>query len=150
MGFLRNRSTLLYVVSMAVVAGGTIGVMWLLGNIAQRKEEARQDAFRVVELNEDTVDPAIWGKNYPQQYDSYLLTAEEGKTKHGGSEAFQRLDEFPSWREIYKGYAFSVDFREDRGHAYMLYGSAPDRARAGRQAVRQLPPLPRLDPAGLP
>jgi nitrite reductase (cytochrome c-552) len=105
---------------MAVVAGGTIGIMLLLGNIAQRKEEGRQDAFRVVELNEDTIDPAIWGKNYPQQYDSYLLTAEQGQTKHGGSEAFQRLDEFPSWREIYKGYPFSVDFREDRGHAYML------------------------------
>lgn len=120
LGFLRNRSTLLYVVSMAVVAGATIGIMLLLSNIAQRKEEARQDAFRVVELNEDTIDPAIWGKNYPQQYDSYLLTAQEGKTKHGGSEAFQRLDEFPSWRQIYNGYAFSVDFREDRGHAYML------------------------------
>jgi nitrite reductase (cytochrome c-552) len=120
LGFLRNRSTLLYVLSMAVVAGATIGIMLLLSNIAQRKEEARQDAFRVVELNEDTIDPAIWGKNYPQQYDSYLLTAQEGKTKHGGSEAFQRLDEFPSWRQIYNGYAFSVDFREDRGHAYML------------------------------
>ena len=120
LGFLRNRSTLVYVLSMAVVAGGTIGIMLLLGNIAQRKEEGRQDAFRVVELNEDTIDPAIWGKNYPQQYDSYLLTAEQGQTKHGGSEAFQRLDEFPSWRDIYKGYPFSVDFREDRGHAYML------------------------------
>lgn len=120
LGFLRNRSTLLYILSMAVVAAATIGIMLLLGNIAQRKEEAQQDAFRVVELSEDTIDPAIWGKNYPQQYDSYLLTAQQGQTKHGGSEAFQRLDEFPSWREIYNGYPFSIDFREDRGHAYML------------------------------
>jgi nitrite reductase (cytochrome c-552) len=105
---------------MLAVAIATIAVMLLLGNIAQRKEEAQQDAFRVVPIDEDTVDPAIWGKNYPAQYDSYLLTAEAGQTKHGGSEAFQRLDEFPSWREIYKGYPFSVDFREDRGHAYML------------------------------
>jgi nitrite reductase (cytochrome c-552) len=117
---LRNRSTLLYVLAMIVVAAVTVGIMLLLGNISQRREEGRQDAFRVVEQTEDTVDPAIWGKNYPVQYDSYLLTAEAGKTKHGGSEAFQRLDEFPSWREIYKGYPFSIDFREDRGHAYML------------------------------
>jgi nitrite reductase (cytochrome c-552) len=119
-GFLHNRSTLLYIGSMVLVAAATVGLMLLLGNISQRREEARQDVFRVVELNEDTVDPAQWGKNFPMQYDSYLLTATAGKTKHGGSEAFQRLDEFPSWRQIYNGYAFSVDFREDRGHAYML------------------------------
>lgn len=119
-GALGNRTTLLYVLAMVMVAAATIVVMLLLANIAQRQEEARQDAFRVVELDEDTIDPAIWGMNYPQQYDSYLLTAEQGRTKHGGSEAFQRLDEFPSWREIYNGYPFSVDFREDRGHAYML------------------------------
>lgn len=119
-GLLRNRTTLLYVLTMVVVAAATIAVMLLLGNIAQRQEEAQQDAFRVVELNEDIIDPEVWGKNYPAQYDSYLLTAQQGRTKHGGSEAFQRLDEFPSWREIYNGYPFSVDFREDRGHAYML------------------------------
>jgi len=42
------------------------------------------------------------------------------RTKHGGSEAFQKLDDDPRWREIFKGYAFSIDYREERGHAYML------------------------------
>jgi len=42
------------------------------------------------------------------------------RTTHGGSEAFQKLDEDPMWRDIFKGYAFGVDYREERGHAYML------------------------------
>ncbi|HEU5099304.1 MAG TPA: ammonia-forming cytochrome c nitrite reductase subunit c552 [Roseiflexaceae bacterium] len=117
---LRGRAALLYVLTLVVVAAATAGVMLLLGNIAQRKQEAQQHAFRVVELNEDTVDPAIWGKNYPLQYDGYLRTVDTAQTKHGGSEAFQKLDEDPRWREIFSGYAFSIDYREERGHAYML------------------------------
>jgi nitrite reductase (cytochrome c-552) len=118
--FFRNRSTLLYLLAMVLVTTATVVVMLLLGNIRQRQEEGRQHAFRVVEVDEDTEDPSVWGKNYPQQYDSYLRTADTARTRHGGSEAFQRLDEFPNWRTIFAGNPFSVDFREDRGHAYML------------------------------
>ena len=119
-GGFRNRSTLLYLLTMGVVAAATVGVMLLFGNITQRKEEGQQDAFRVVEIDENTVDPELWGKNYPMQYDGYLRTVDVERTKHGGSEAFQRLDEDPRWREIFNGYAFSLDYREERGHAYML------------------------------
>ena len=42
------------------------------------------------------------------------------RTRHGGSEAFQKLDADPRWRVIFQGYAFGVDYREERGHAYML------------------------------
>lgn len=109
-----------YIALILVVAAVTVGVLWLLGNIAQRQEESRQDVFRVAELTEDTVDPATWGQNFPRQYDSYRRTVDTERTRHGGSEAFQRLDEYPDWRTIFNGYAFSIDYREDRGHAYML------------------------------
>jgi nitrite reductase (cytochrome c-552) len=118
--FLRSRSALVYGITMAVVAAITIAVMLLLGNIQQRQQEGQQHAFRVVEVNEDTVDPAIWGQNYPIQYDGYQRTVDIQQTKHGGSEAFQKLDEDPRWRTIFNGYAFSLDYREERGHAYML------------------------------
>lgn len=85
-----------------------------------RKEEAKQHVFRVVEITEDTIDPVIWGKNYPHQYDGYRRTVDIERTRHGGSEAFNRLEEYPRWREIFLGYAFGIDYREDRGHAYML------------------------------
>jgi nitrite reductase (cytochrome c-552) len=120
LALLRSRSTALYLLTMVLVAAATVAVMLLLGNIAQRREEAQQHAFRVVEVNEDTTDPNIWGKNYPLQYDGYTRTVDIERTKHGGSEAFQKLEDDPRWREIFNGYAFSLDYREERGHAYML------------------------------
>jgi nitrite reductase (cytochrome c-552) len=110
----------LYGLAIVIVALLTVGVMLLLSNVSQHKEEARQDVFRVVEISEATIDPAEWGKNYPRQYDSYQRTVDMERTRHGGSEAFQKLEEDPVWRDIFAGYAFGVDYREDRGHAYML------------------------------
>ena len=115
-----GRRLVLYGLVVLVLALGTAGVLLLLENISQRKYEARQVFFRVVELNEDTEDPAVWGKNFPNQYDTYLRTVDTVRTKYGGSEAFQKLDAFPVWRELFRGYAFGIDYREDRGHAYML------------------------------
>jgi nitrite reductase (cytochrome c-552) len=105
---------------IAVVAVATFGVLLLYQNIITRKAEATQHVFRVVNVDESTVDPAVWGRNYPRQYDSYRRTVEMERTKHGGSETFQKLDADPRWRVIFAGYAFSVDYRKYRGHAYML------------------------------
>ncbi len=98
----------------------TAGAMYLWQNITLRQIEARETVFRVVDLTEDTVDPVEWGKNFPRQYDSYIRTVDTERTRHGGSDAFQKLDEDPQWRTFFNGYAFGVDYREERGHAYML------------------------------
>ena len=107
----------------------------LLVNIMERKQEARNPFFRVVELDDDTEDPAVWGKNFPLQYDSYLRTVDQQRTRYGGSEALpqspseadprsvvaqSRLQEDPRLKTMWAGYAFAVDFRKKRGHAYML------------------------------
>lgn len=113
-------SKIIYVFITLAFAAATVGVVFLLKNVMQRKEEAKQHVFRVVEITEDTIDPVIWGKNYPRQYDGYRRTVDIERTRHGGSEAFNRLEEYPRWREIFLGYAFGIDYREDRGHAYML------------------------------
>lgn len=101
-------------------AVATFAVLLLYQNIVARKAEATQHVFRVVDVDDHTDDPAVWGKNYPRQYDSYRRTVDMERTRHGGSEAFQRLDEFPVWRRIFAGYPFAVDYREERGHAYSL------------------------------
>jgi len=105
---------------LAATAGGTFLILMLYQNIVARKAEATKDVFRVVEVSDQTIDPAVWGKNYPRQYDSYKRTVDTERTNHGGSEAFQHLDEDPVWRRLFAGYAFGVDYREERGHAYML------------------------------
>ena len=121
----------------AALAGGAaaIATTLLLVNIFERKQEARNPFFRVVELNDEIEDPAIWGKNFPLQYDAYLRTVDQQRTRFGGSEALpqtpteadprsqvaqSRLEEDPRLTTIWAGYAFSVDFRKKRGHAYML------------------------------
>lgn len=117
----RRGAALWTYVAVLVGAGvATLLVLLLYQNIIERKAEATQHVFRVVEVNDSTTDPVLWGKNYPRQYDSYRRTVDVVETKYGGSEAFQHLDRDPAWRTIFNGYAFAVDYREERGHAYML------------------------------
>src|SRR5207302_10864741 len=47
-------------------------------------------------------------------------SAENPSRRRGGSEAISKLDEDPRLKRIFAGYPFSVDYRERRGHAYML------------------------------
>ena len=118
-----------------VTAAATAAVAALLVNIMEKKGEAQLTSFRVVELTDDTIDPATWGKNFPQQYDGYLRTVDQQRTRYGGSEALprspteadpramvaqSRLEDDPRLKTMWAGYAFSVDFRKKRGHAYML------------------------------
>lgn len=116
-----NTGWFAYGAVVFVVAAATAGIMYLWQNISERQHEGLQTVFKIVELTEDTVDPAEWGKNFPRQYDSYSRTVDIERTRHGGSEAFQKLDEDPQWKLFFAGYAFGVDYREERGHAYMLH-----------------------------
>ncbi|MEI6892703.1 MAG: ammonia-forming cytochrome c nitrite reductase subunit c552 [Pontiella sp.] len=112
---------------IVVVAIAAALVTSLLTNIFERKSESKDRYVRVVEVTEDTTDPAEWGKNWPKQYDGYKRTVLSTKTTfggHGGSEALpeQKIDrpEFHWLKRMFKGYAFSIDYRDRRGHAYML------------------------------
>ena len=119
-------------------------------NIVERNQEARNPFYRVVEITDETEDPAIWAKNFPLQYDDYLRTVDQVRTRFGGSEAVPRtpddvdprsivaqskLDEDPRLKTMWAGYAFAGDFREERGHAFML----DDQTFTQRQIVAQQP-----------
>lgn len=117
---IRSLPTGAYFVIFGVLALLTAGVLLLLQSVNDRQREGRQDAFRVVPLSEDVVDPAVWGQNYPNQYDSYKRTVDIARTRYGGSEAIQKVDDDKNWRVIFNGNPFAVDYREERGHAYML------------------------------
>lgn len=105
---------------LAAVALATFAVTMLLMNIRERKDEARRPYVSLANLTEDTIDPAEWGKNFPREYDGYKRTVDTARTRYGGSEAFSRLDADPRLRRIFAGYAFEIDYREERGHAYSL------------------------------
>jgi nitrite reductase (cytochrome c-552) len=105
---------------VVATAAATFGITALLMNVSQRKQEAKTTNFDLVKLTEDTVEPAEWGKNFPRQYDGYQRTVDIERTRYGGSEAFSKLDADPNLKRIFAGYAFAIDFREERGHAYTL------------------------------
>ena len=146
-----SRQTLRLIVLVTVVVMlVTAGTTALLVNIFERKQEARNPFFRVVEVNDTIDDPAVWGKNFPQQYDLYLRTVDQVRTRYGGSEAVERtpteadprsvvarerLELDPRLKTIWSGYPFAVDFRQKRGHAYML----DDQMYTERQHVAKQP-----------
>jgi nitrite reductase (cytochrome c-552) len=125
-----------FVLLTALVATlATIGGVALLINIFERRQEGRNPFYRVVELTDETEDPAVWGKNFPLQYDDYKRTVDQTRTRYGGSEALPRtptnfdprsvvsqskIEEDPRLKVMWAGYAFARDFREERGHAFML------------------------------
>ena len=112
---------LIYFGTIVVVAVATAAIMYLWQNINDRREEAKQQVFEVVKITEATVDPKEWGKNFPRQYDGYIRTVDTERTRYGGSDAFQKLDQDRNWRTLFAGYAFATDYREERGHAFMLH-----------------------------
>ncbi len=137
-----------YVLVAAVTALAVLGLLALRDNMAERKSEAKTTVFELVQLTERTTDPEVWGRNFPRQYDSYKRTVDMERTRYGGSEAdpaaigvdgvhksLSRIELDPRLKTMWNGYAFAVDFREERGHAYML----DDQTFTGRQLVTPQP-----------
>lgn len=147
-----SRGRLIRIVVVTIVATAAIaaGLTALLVNIIERKREATEPYQQVVQLTDETVDPAIWGRNFPLQYDLYRRTVDQVRTRYGGSEALprvpddadprsvvaqSRIEEDPRLKRMWAGYAFAADFREERGHAYML----DDQLFTQRQVVAKQP-----------
>jgi nitrite reductase (cytochrome c-552) len=135
LNFYRTRPLTVFSALVVLAGAGVILGMILLVSIFQHKQEAKNPFFRVVELNDEIDDPAVWGKNFPLQYDDYRRTVDQQRTRYGGSEAMERtptqadprsvvaqsrIEEDPRLKIMWAGYAFAKDFREERGHAFML------------------------------
>ena len=114
-----------FIATLVAVAAATAGATALLVNIFERKAEERSPYVRVVDVGEDDTDAAKWGKNWPGEFDSYQRTAITTGTRfggHGGNEAMpeEKIERDPWLKRMFLGYAFSIDYRDRRGHAYML------------------------------
>lgn len=119
------------VLVMAATAVLTMLVIALLVNITDKKHEGSTAFAKVVEIDSTTVDPSIWGQNFPSQYEGYLRTAEFVASRHGGvledhdvpgdprtQIPSSKIEEDPRLKVMWAGYPFSVDYRHARGHAY--------------------------------
>lgn len=101
----------------------------------QQPSTGSAGADAAVALTEETDDPATWAKLFPLHYELYAKTVDQQRTKYGGSEALphsptdadprsmvsrSKVEEDIGLRTMWQGYPLAVDFREERGHAYML------------------------------
>jgi nitrite reductase (cytochrome c-552) len=148
----RARRRRVLIVAVLVTAVATVAVAALLISITERRWEARHPFVRVTEVDEQTIDPSVWGANWPHQYDTYRRTVDYERTRYGGSDAVpkQKLDADPWLRTMWAGYAFSLDYRESRGHAFMLHDQDHTERVAQRPQPGRLPALPLVGPARLP
>src|SRR4029453_7306652 len=82
----RRHGMLVFIAVAGAVAVLAALVAALLTSIFERKQEAKNPYVRLVEVGEETTDPAPWGVNWSRQFDDYRRTSEGTKTRFGGSE----------------------------------------------------------------
>lgn len=124
--------------ALAFVAGLVLmaALAFLLTNIMSHKAEAVEYPLKVVKVEPGTLDPAVWGRNFPREYSSFMKTKDDSvSTPYGGSKPINKLERFPVLKRLWAGYAFSVDFNEERGHYYALI----DQKETKRQVAVQQP-----------
>ena len=123
MSMTENKTGFLIVVIIVTIASAS--VTYLLVNIFEKKTESKNPYVRLTEVTESDTDPEKWKTNWPREYDSYRKTAIATRTRfggHGGSESLpeEKIERDPWLKRMFLGYAFSIDYRDRRGHAYML------------------------------
>ena len=88
------------------------------------KPEPRQ----TVVIPDGEIDPSIWGKAYPEEYELWKKTSEPISTRtskykfgmDGGAISVDKLSEFPYMALLFNGWGFGAEYNEPRGHANMI------------------------------
>ncbi|MHC4525326.1 MAG: ammonia-forming cytochrome c nitrite reductase subunit c552, partial [Planctomycetota bacterium] len=107
---------------LAIVCCGVVVVLGLLAaSIMERRWEAQRPAmvYRPIEAWES--DNAVWGQNYPREYETYLKTEDDTtKTLFGGADPRDYLEDNPYQVILFAGYGFSKEYLQARGHAWAV------------------------------
>lgn len=109
--------TMIFSATIAILVIAVLGLLWFI--------LSQPDPIRgippITEVSPTEPDSAVWGINFPNQYSTFLLTAENNtRTPFGGSQPIQKLDVDPRLLTLFSNNAFSKDYREDRGHMHSL------------------------------
>ncbi|MBU2537335.1 MAG: ammonia-forming cytochrome c nitrite reductase subunit c552 [Proteobacteria bacterium] len=99
----------------------------LCGLLATACAPPKPEQVKGFQIPDGTIDPAVWGKAYPEEYESWKKTAEAtpaGKSKYkkgnDNGQTFDKLSEYPFNALLFNGWGFGVEYNEPRGHFYML------------------------------
>ncbi|MEW5746671.1 MAG: ammonia-forming cytochrome c nitrite reductase subunit c552 [Nitrospirota bacterium] len=116
---MRRKHYVLLIMAMTAA----VAVLFLYGCNPPKSEQVRP-----VKIADGEIDPAVWGKAYPTEYELWKKTEEPtpaGKSKYKkGFDAdnitYDKLAEFPYMALLFNGWGFGVEYNEPRGHAYMV------------------------------
>jgi len=111
--------------ALAAVTAGFFAI-FLVG--ATGCEPPKPEPVKTVTIPDGEIDPAIWGKAYPEEFESWKKTEEPVKTRRskyktgmdGGAVSVDKLSEFPYMALLFNGWGFGVEYNEPRGHANMI------------------------------
>lgn len=95
----------------------TLGILVLIGVslliLSGCQSETVSTVDKKISIPEGELDPAVWGKAFPVQYESYLKNNEI-------NEEVSQFVKQPLLTELFKGYGFSIEYNETKGHTSTL------------------------------
>jgi nitrite reductase (cytochrome c-552) len=108
--------------AILLLAAGAVVLLGLLAvSIMERRWEAQRPMVVVKPIAEWEPDNAVWGQDYPREYESYLKTRiSDTKTLFGGAQPRNYLDEDPFKVILFAGSGFSKEYLQARGHYYSI------------------------------
>jgi len=103
----------------------TIIIVFVVGifaaSILERRTEAQLYFQMVRPIEEWEPDNAVWGENFPRQYQTYMQTADTSfRSKWFGSAWVDYLADYPELVIMWAGMPFSRDYNQARGHYYSI------------------------------
>jgi nitrite reductase (cytochrome c-552) len=107
------------------IAGLLVVIVVLLGllavSIMERRWEAQRPAMVVRPLSEWEPNSAVWGENYPREYESYMRTRiTDTRTRYGGADPRDYLEIDPRQVILFAGYGFAKEYLQGRGHYWSI------------------------------
>ncbi|MFO7977121.1 MAG: ammonia-forming cytochrome c nitrite reductase subunit c552 [Bacteroidales bacterium] len=103
----------------------TVIIVFIIGlfaaSIVERRSEAQLYFQMVNPIPEWEPDNAVWGENFPRQYQTYLNTLDTTfRSRYAGSATINYLEKYPEMVVLWAGYSFSKGYNQGRGHYYAL------------------------------
>ncbi len=103
----------------------TAVIVFLLGmlasSIVERRSEAKYAYRPPTDLQPFETDNSVWGKFYPREYRSWLMTADTSfRSRYAGSKPIDMLSTDPEYAVLWAGYLFSRDYKQARGHYWAI------------------------------
>lgn len=104
---------------------GTLAIVFVLGLLASSIIERRTEAMFAyapqTDVGQFESDNAVWGENFPKEYQSFLQMADTSfASKYNGSATIDMLEVDPRLVVLWAGYGFAKDYNQGRGHYYAV------------------------------